>query len=81
VEHPWLEEKIAQVEASVDPKQRELLTAEIGQFMFDNVLTLIGVFIYDSVWPVGPRIEEWSQHVKNFDVRLMNGFEFIRPRK
>jgi len=30
---------------------------------------------------VGPRIEEWSQHVKNFDVRSMNGFEYIQHRK
>jgi hypothetical protein len=33
------------------------------------------------VWPVGPRIEEWWEDAKIKDMRNINGYEHIRPRK
>ena len=81
VEHPWLEEKMLEAEEEVDPVKLKQLEAEIGQFIFDNVLTDVVIYTMDAVWPVGPRLETWDAHVKTTDVRQMNGYEFIQHRK
>jgi len=60
---------------------REQLEREVARFLFDNVFGSIAIYTADSVWPVGPRIEEWSPDVKNYDVRAINGYEYIRPRQ
>jgi ABC-type transport system substrate-binding protein len=81
VEHPWLDEKTTLAQKTIDPEARGKLEREIARFLFDNAFGPLAIYSWDTVWPVGPRIEEWSQHVKNFDVRSMNGYEHIRPRK
>jgi peptide/nickel transport system substrate-binding protein len=79
--HPFIEEITPRIEGAVDRKELNRLTADLGTFLFDNALTAIGLYSQDVVWPVGPRLEEWKEHVKTRDTRNINGFEFIRPRK
>ncbi len=81
VEHPWLEEKIGAVRRAIDPQERQALEAEIGRFYYENALTTVGLYVYDSVWPVGPRIDVWSDNVKHWDIRQMNGYEYIPHRQ
>ena len=81
IEHPWLEEKMIAAQAEVDPVKRNNLEQEIGIFLLDNALTDLIYYTMDAVWPVGPRLEEWTEHVKTTDVRQINGYEFIQHRK
>ena len=81
LEHAWSEAKMIEAQSAVDPAEREQLEREIGQFLFDNVLTDINYYTIDAVWPVGPRIEPWTEHVRTTDVRQINGYEFIRHRR
>ena len=81
LEHQWSEDKMLEAQAAVDPAEREALEREIGQWLFDHVLTDINYYTIDAVWPVGPRIEPWLEHVRTTDVRQINGYEYIRPRQ
>ncbi len=81
LEHQWSEDKMLEAQAAVDPAEREALEREIGQWLFDHVLTDINYYTIDAVWPVGPRIEPWLDHVRTTDVRQINGYEYIRPRQ
>ena len=81
LEHVWTEAKMLEAQAAVDPAKREALEREIGQFLFDNVLTDVNYYTIDAVWPVGPRISPWTEHVRTTDVRQMNGYEFIEHRE
>lgn len=81
VEHPWLEDMAARATGAVDPEERAQLEREIARFVYDNVLTNISLYVFDGVWPVGPRIEEWNEGVQYRDLRAMNGFEYIRHRE
>ncbi len=81
LEHAWLEAKMIEAQKAVDPDEREVLEREIGQFLFDNVLTDINYYTIDAVWPVGPRIQPWTEHVRTTDVRQINGYEYIRHRQ
>ena len=81
LEHQWSEDKMLAAQAAVDPAEREALEREIGQWLFDHVLTDINYYTIDAVWPVGPRIEPWLEHVRTTDVRQINGYEYIRHRQ
>ena len=81
LEHAWSEAKMQEAQSAVDPDVREALEREIGQFLFDHALTDLNYYTIDAVWPVGPRIEPWTEHVRTTDVRQINGYEYIRHRK
>ncbi len=70
-----------QAQAAVDPAERMQLEKEIAAFLLDNYLTDLTYYTVDAVWPVGPRLEEWTEHVKTNDLRQINGYEFIRHRR
>ncbi|MCI0901346.1 MAG: hypothetical protein J4N70_10505, partial [Chloroflexi bacterium] len=78
--HPWLEEIMPKISAAVDPNDLVRLESELGQWLFDNALTYIGLYSVGAVWPVGPKIEEWKADVKFTDLRNINGYEYIKPR-
>ena len=80
VEHPWLDEKVAEHMAQVDTAKRRVLGIEIATFMFDNALTGVGLYNFDVVWPVGPNIQPWTEGVRYRDLRNINGYEYIKPR-
>ena len=78
--HPWMEDIMPRISAAVDPADLVRLESELGQWLFDNVLTYIGLYSVGAVWPVGPNIEEWKAHIKFTDLRNINGYEYIKPR-
>ncbi len=78
--HPFLEEIMPRMNAAVDPEDLHDLERELFEFLFDNALTFVGLYSVGAIWPVGPKIEEWKEHVKFTDLRNINGYEFIRPR-
>ena len=80
VEHPWLDEKVAEHMAQVDTAKRRVLGVEIATFMFDNALTGVGLYNFDLVWPVGPNIQPWTEGVWYRDLRNINGYEYIKLR-
>jgi hypothetical protein len=49
--------------------------------LMDNYLTDLVYYTMDAVWLVGPRLEEWTEHVRTSDVRQINGYEFIQHRQ
>ena len=80
VEHPWMDEKVAEHMAEVDSEARRELAIEIATFMFENALTGVGLYNFDSLWPVGPNIQPWIEGVRYRDLRNINGYEYIKPR-
>jgi peptide/nickel transport system substrate-binding protein len=83
VEHPWLEEKMREAMGEVDTAKRRVLEAEIGQFIFDDALTDLELYVIDAVWPVGPRLDDkaWRENVTPNDIRNINGYEYIEHRQ
>ena len=80
VEHAWLDEKVSQHMAEVNTAKRRELGIEIATFMFENAITGVGLYNFDVVWPVGPKIQPWPEGVRYRDLRNINGYEYIRPR-
>ena len=80
VEHPWLDEMVSKHMAEVDSEARRALAVEIAEFMFNNAITGVGLYNFDSLWPVGPNIQPWIEGVRYRDLRNINGYEYIQPR-
>jgi ABC-type transport system substrate-binding protein len=78
-EHPWMQENITAALGEVDPAQLERMEVDIYDWMFRNVMNF-GLYSFDAVWPLGPRVEEW-QPVDYSEVRIANGLEYARHRK
>ncbi|MCH8799716.1 MAG: ABC transporter substrate-binding protein [Chloroflexi bacterium] len=78
--HPFLEEIMPRMNSAVAPADLHDLERELSEFLYDNVLTYVGLYSVGAIWPVGPKIEEWKAHVKFTDLRNINGYEFIKPR-
>ena len=79
-EHPFLEEKIPAAQQAVVTALREGFEDEIAQFNIDNVFAQTGLYVVDNVWPVGPKLADWSSFIKQGDVRQINGFEYMQRR-
>ena len=41
----------------------------------------IALYYVDYVYPLGPRIDEWTEHLKYADARIMSGLEYVPHRK
>ena len=80
ITHPWLEDIVYTAYEEVDPATREGMERQVARFLYDGA-HLRELYIYDAVWPVGPRIEEWSEGVTFGDLRFQSGFEWIRHRE
>ncbi len=78
--HPWMEDIMPRISAAVDPVDLVRLESELGNWLFNNALTYIGLYSVGAVWPVGPRIEEWKADIKFTDLRNINGYEYIKHR-
>ena len=80
VEHPWLDEKVSEHMAEINTEARRALAIEIATFMFENAITGVGLYNFDSLWPVGPNIQPWVEGVRYRDLRNINGYEYIQHR-
>ena len=78
--HPWLEDIVYRAYSEVDPAKREEMERQVARFLYDGS-HLRELYIYDAVWPVGPRIDEWAEGVTFADLRFQSGFEWIPHRE
>ena len=80
VEHAYLDEATDRANELFTASERHEATGEIMRWMFDNVIH-IGLYNLDIVWPVGPKLEVWDQHLRTADTRKISGLEFVEHRK
>ena len=78
-EHPWMQEKITDALKEVDPVKLAEKEREIYSFFYDNVMAF-GLYAFDGIWPVGPKLDpDWTPFSFS-ETRLPNSFEYIKHR-
>ena len=78
-EHPWLQEKVTDAKAEVNPDELERKEREVYGWFYDNVMGF-GLYAFDGIWPVGPRLDpDWTPYAYS-EPRLPNSFEYIKHR-
>lgn len=57
-EHPWIDEMATKAVAEMDSKKRHEMSRQIGQFFYDNYLT-IPLVAKDNLWAASKRVGDW----------------------
>lgn len=80
VDHPILDALADKGNVTYDDAERMEITVEIGRFLYDNALD-IGLYLVDNVHPLGPEIDDWSEHLWATDARRISALEWAPKRK
>ena len=78
-EHPVMQELISDALQEVDPVKLTEKERAAYDFFFDNVMGF-GLYAFDGIWPVGPKLDpDWTPFSFS-ETRLPNSFEYIKHR-
>ena len=78
-EHPIFIELGNEVLETFDFDERWRLTMELGQLSWDN-LANIGLYSQNIVYPLGPKLDPWTEHLDTVDPRRISGLEWAPHR-
>ncbi|MCI0901444.1 MAG: hypothetical protein J4N70_11005 [Chloroflexi bacterium] len=78
-EHPIFQALVTEALKEVDPVALAEKERELYGWFFDNVMGF-GLYAFDGIWPVGPKLDpEWTPFSFS-ETRLPNSFEYIKHR-
>ena len=80
VSHPRIDELVEQAINTFDFDERMKVSQELGKWMWDNTLD-IGLYNVHIVYPVGPRIDDWADHLTTADSRMITALEWTPHRE
>ena len=80
--HPYLDDITIRAQSAVSLDERTRLETEVGKFMHDESI-YASLYMWDAVWAVGPNIDDksWRENLFYGDIRNINGYEWIEPRR
>ena len=80
--HPYLDDITIRAQGAVTLEERTKLENETGKFMYDESI-YASLYMWSAVWAVGPRLDDksWSENLFYGDIRNINGYEWIEPRR
>ncbi|MFB3060434.1 MAG: hypothetical protein ACE10C_03600 [Candidatus Binatia bacterium] len=77
---PILDALLSEAIGIVDTEERFKVVGEIGRFVFDQVVES-GIYSVNILWPLGPKIDSWKEHLEYGDPRGLSASEYIPHRK
>ena len=78
-EHPDFQVMVTDALQEVDPAKLAQKEKDAYGWFFDNVMGF-GIYAFDGIWPVGPKLDpEWTPFAYS-EPRLPNSFEYIKHR-
>ena len=79
VDHPVIDSVIDKAVGIVDGEERLKVEVEIARFLYDNTLG-VGLYTVNFIWPLGPKIDSWLEHMDSGDRRNLSSTEYT-PRR
>ena len=79
-DHPWFTERMNTAYETFDFEDRWAIELEMGQWMRDNAFA-IGIYGANQVFPLGPKIDSWEEHLSMGNAQLISSLEFAPHRK
>ena len=53
---------------------------DMARFMYENALDS-GFYSVNVLWPLGPRVDSWREHLQMGDTRSLGSYEFATHRE
>lgn len=79
-DHPDFTPPLLATAATIDPEERWRMQTELGQWMRDNALA-VSVFGINTVFPLGPKVDSWEEHLSQGIPSRVSGLEFAKHRQ
>ena len=79
-DHPDFTPPLREASATIDPEERWRLQTVLGKWMRDNALA-VSVFAVNTVFPLGPKVDSWEQHLSQGLPSRVSGLEFAKHRQ
>ena len=80
ISHPVLDELIDKALGIMDEEERWEASGEVARFLFENV-GAAGLYKVNILWPMGTRIDTWTEHLDWGDRRILNSTEYTPHRQ
>ena len=79
-DHPILTELMYEANVTFDAGDRWALQLEMAHWIWDNSFD-IGLYSVNNIYPLGPKIDSWEEHLETGDPRRLSALEFAPHRK
>ena len=79
-DHPWYTERVVKANETFDAEVRWAMQLEMGQWMRDNALG-ISVYAGNQVYPLGPKVDSWEEHLSMARPTAISGLEYAKHRQ
>ena len=79
-DHPFFTPNLDEIVATFDDDERWRLQLELGDWMFKNALD-IGLYAVNAVYPLGPKLDSWAEHLSKGDSRRISALEYAPHRR
>ena len=53
---------------------------EMARFIYENALDS-GFYSVNILWPLGPKVDSWREHLQQGDTRSLGSYEFAPHRE
>ena len=77
--HPILDDLIAEARLQISDEGHFRVLNQFARFVYENVMET-GLYSVNVLWPLGPRVESWVDHLEFGDVRSFGAYEFAKHR-
>ena len=79
-DHPILTELMYEANVTFDTEERWALQMQMAHWIWDNSFD-IGLYSVNNIYPLGPNIDSWEEHLETGDPRRLSALEFARHRE
>ena len=79
-DHPILTELMYEANVTFDSDDRWDLQMQMAHWVWDNSFD-IGLYSVNNIYPLGPKIDSWEDHLETGDPRRLSALEFAPHRQ
>ena len=79
-DHPIMEDLLAEMFVTPDLEGHWNVMNKMARFMYENALDS-GFYSVNVLWPLGPRVDSWREHLQQGDTRSLGSYEFAPHRQ
>ena len=79
-DHPIMEELLGKMFTTTDLESHWKIMNDMARFMYENALDS-GFYSVNVLWPLGPRVDSWREHLQMGDTRSLGSYEFATHRE
>ena len=78
-DHPIMDQLMDEMNAAVDEEVHWATLIEIAAFIYDNAMDS-GLYTVNLLFPLGPGVVEWSEHINYAESRALGAYEYAKHR-